>query len=894
MQVRFGWALDRGCGRAGGDRLGRPVLGPAGMLELLETQLGIAPPQPGAARRLVAAVNALHACRTPARFWAGSFAVDAIGTAADLLAWRDRWWLHGWDGAMPADAPARLRDLADFEAALAPVARSAAGDRLAAIEARLPSRRPSINALRLCSPRAALPRRWQRVLSGLPCSEEPPLPPVEAATDLGRLQGALLGLDAGRPLPAAHWRGDGSVQVLQAGSRLAAVRWFAAARAAAGDRALLVLGADAALADAAGVAAGLPCLGVAAGGADAPALTLLPLALALLWQPLDSAALLAFLVHPLCPLPAPVRHALARTVAERPGIGGPAWQATLARCREAAGEEAQSWLPALGLWLSPPVIDPAQGAPLALLRQRAGQLAQDCMRLPEHAGRGLRLAAGVCRAQALAFAAALAALDDPDGSSRLRAPALARLLAAVDRSLPGAAAGAGAPVCITDPEAAIDPWPAVLWWQPLAPALPEPGPWSPAERLRLAGLGVDLPDPAQQRSAQVRAALRPMLAARTQLTLVLPAAGVEPHPLMAALADWLKTAPGALLTAAAGDAAGACRAQPLVQQPLAGARRWWRLPAGRLRSGAVALSQTSVSELIEAPHVWVLRRCARLEAAVLQPADGARLYGLLVHRLAEQWFAAPDALAQSPAALATWFGPAFDALLACEGAPLGLPGRAADRAGLRRRAARALQMLQATLGAFGAVEVHAEHTLTGPFAGVPCEGRLDLLARDRHGRQLLIDLKWTPAAWLHERLAAARHVQLAVYAGLLCGDGGVQPAAAYAALPEARLLAPAELAGVEVWTVPAADGSDTAGLRARAEAAWRWRQAQLAAGCIEIPTEGMPSAEAAEVPAEALQPKPWPLARDPYRSLLGVPDGPAAAGPQTLEGAPGHECRDEC
>src|SRR3546814_7724822 len=79
--------------------------------------------------------------------------------------------------------------------------------------------------------------------------------------------------------------------------------------------------------------------------------------------------------------------------------------------------------------------------------------------------------------------------------------------------------------------AVVDPCNHVLWWQfSASPSSGQP-PWTRAETVALAAAGVEIQSSAARLDAEMRSSLRPVLAARRQLTLVLPPASDEIHPL---------------------------------------------------------------------------------------------------------------------------------------------------------------------------------------------------------------------------------------------------------------------------------------------------------------------------------------------------------------------------
>jgi len=102
MQITFGLLLDGEHGWRPANRLGEPILGPLGLLNLLETRLGLLRTECAQAQRVTQYRVCLKRCDTPDRFYHASFGVDPIGVSASLLAWRDAWYLHGWNGETPS------------------------------------------------------------------------------------------------------------------------------------------------------------------------------------------------------------------------------------------------------------------------------------------------------------------------------------------------------------------------------------------------------------------------------------------------------------------------------------------------------------------------------------------------------------------------------------------------------------------------------------------------------------------------------------------------------------------------------------------------------------------------------------------------------------------------
>ena len=93
MHIVFGWGLDghsypptaTGCAAA----IGQPVVGPTGLLNLLEVSLGLAGPTMPAAVRIARYQGRLRVLDDGQQFYSQSFARDAWATAKQILAWRD-------------------------------------------------------------------------------------------------------------------------------------------------------------------------------------------------------------------------------------------------------------------------------------------------------------------------------------------------------------------------------------------------------------------------------------------------------------------------------------------------------------------------------------------------------------------------------------------------------------------------------------------------------------------------------------------------------------------------------------------------------------------------------------------------------------------------------------
>jgi hypothetical protein len=874
MHITLGQWLDGEQGGRPASQLAAPVCGPLGVLDLLETHLGLLRATTTSVERVAQYRICLALADMPARFYHASFAVDPLGTAATLLAWRDAWWLHGWDGTLPARVPERLHDMAAVEAHADGRLALSIGERLAAVERMLDRRQPSFESITLLDPLEGFPKRWRAVLGQLSCvAAHPPAPAAGATTVLGQLQRALHAAHADSqavaPIP---WADDGSLQVVSAQTRLLAARWLAHLRISGSvDDWALVASDERTGLEAAFEAADVARQGFLDRSARVPALQVLPLALGTLWQPLNVHALLEFLAHPIGPLPPGVRRKLARVVAAQPGLGGDVWRKTVEELASVDPKRAEAVRAAIAFWIEHPRFEPSPGAPVSAVLARV-QAVRDWFQ-SGLGGDDPALAAmnAAGHAQAAAACHALEALA-AQGVESIDPAAVAAIVAE--------ATGAGAPnfaltaevgrvPWVTDPGALVESFDTVVWWQMASQTMPAPSAWGLSERAALSAAGVDVPEVADVLERRARDSLRPIFNARRQLVLVLPPPGSEPHPLWQtiqclipgivprSLEDWLFTP---------GHGAGVAVAHTPLPVPV----RWWQVAPGVVPAVREKESYTSLDAYLNGPYQWVLQYAAHLATPpLLSVSDGNQLYGQLAHRLIDRLFAHEQPLAMKGAQLERWFDTAFDDLLHTEGAVLQMIGRGHDLQALRVRLHSAVKELLHQLVVADVVAVASERELSGAFVGGPLTGYGDLVVTNREGTRAIIDMKWSGTLYRRSELSDARHVQLAFYAELLRQETGSAPHVAFFILEDARMLALDRVFFPAAFAVAGADPVSTARLWQQVVGTWQWRHAQIQAGAIEVSAEGIESDAQSVVPEGVFIPEDRRAAWDDYRWLTG-------------------------
>ncbi len=890
MHLQVGLLLDGQRGYTHVNELDALTTGPLGLLNVLETQTGLLRQEPSGADRVLQYRELLKKLDRPERFYHHSFAVDELGTASTLLAWRDQWHLHGWTpgkvGQLAHSASRRLRDMADLEAAAAGKLAPGIGERLELVESaltRLPGR---IERLNLQEPLSWWPLAWQKVLLRLS-----PLEPANvgcaAAPDslLRELQQALLSEGhaphgANTPPQPLRWRDDGSVQVLQAETGWLAARcltdWLGR-----DPHETLLCAPDVGVLDEVLAAAQLPRQGFKEPSALRPALQVLPLVLGQMWAPLDLYGLLQFLTHPICPVPRVARLRLSEMLARSPGIGhGPAWDKTMKQIEADCQKGGLDWTDVrerIRIWVEHERHDPVQGVLLEVLNDRLHALAQYLQGRLKDPDPARQVAFNSGLSQTLTVQRALQALA-LQGETHISAQSLQTLLAqatAQGGTNPMLSPQVGACRIITHPGAATEAVNQVIWWQMQAPSLIHAYPWSRAELGDLHAAGVQLPEMADLLAREAWHWMRPILAARQRLVLVLSPQGEEVHPVWLQIESLFAKDHGPRIRPM--EAALTNNAlQPVTHQPLPARRRWWSLPAEIPIPRREAESFSSLESFLFNPFLWVLKYPAALNpSSILDVSDGVLLFGNLSHHLVERYLQQSDALTLSDQAFAQWFEPAFDTLVAEEGAVLLMPGRQEELTSLRRRLKLALQQLRQQWQAAKVVSVSSEERLEGEFSGGAILGYGDLLVTREDGQQAIIDMKWGGATYA-DKLAHNQHLQLVLYGEIVRQRTGQWPHLAYFSLSRGELMAIDQhfFPQARVIRQKAEVGDESpAHLWRRFLVSWQWRREQLDQGQLEVVVsehEDPPADEAA--PEDGLAPELLNPSYNDYLTLAGWED----------------------
>lgn len=876
QHIRFGLSIDSGAGVHFSAAVGRSALGPLGLLNVLETHLGLLRAPVSQSERVVQMRQCLRAAMTAPRFYARSFETDELGSAATLLGWRDLWFEHGWSGTLAAgsgaSAGSRLADMVAVESLASSAVAPGLGQRLADVASALQHRRPQVERIELLDPLADFPLAWRRVLQHLPVAYASMAEPAgRSGTMLRDLQDALCQARDGERAPRLAWRGDGTLRIVRAETVLGAAQWQAMQMRQRHASHVAVAPSGGSLLDAALSAADRPRLGLAGASTLRPALQLVPLAMQLLWAPLDFSALLQFLTHPLHPIYPMARRRIAERLADAPGIGGKGWQELLDEITADLGERGARVMADVAFWIEHERFDPAERAPLSAALERAERLATFFSNrlLEEDLARRSAWHAG--HAQASALQALMA-----QGDGRIGREMLDKLVAQASgrgSGNPLLDAQAGALPSVTNPAALVEPFDEVTWWQLAAGPIPPPYVWSRSEIESLRAAGVDLPEIPSLLERQARDALRPLLLARERLTLVLPPPGQEVHPVWLLVEGLLdKNLPiepvESVLTAGPSDGI-----TPVKHEPLPALRRWWQLPGGTAVPWPAKVSYSSLQPLFFNPYQWLLRYPARLQAsALLNMPNDFRLLGQLAHRAVERLYGHAGSLAWTMEQVAHWFDQNLDAIVDEEGAVLRMPGKRSELEGFRLRFRASLLRLHAHLQTAKVERVESEKEFEAETALGLLHGSTDLLLSFGGSREAVIDMKWAGTSKYRKVLEQGSHLQLAVYAFLQEQATKRWPAVGYYILREGDLLTPAENLFPDARPVSQAEGA-TAALWEQAKATWRWRREQIDKGAVELVVDGTEATDESAPPVDAMVIEPLDARYNPYVHLAGWESG---------------------
>jgi len=761
--------------------IGSACWGPMELLRDLELRLGLwAVFQPNAVRIACFAAR-MAKLAGQERFYSRSFAIDPLGTAKSVLELRDLLLSATWNGRAISQGGARLDALHELEQMEEPPLPAGDADRVAAVAAELARRSISpYSELELVEPPEDWPACWQLVFRSLERAgtrlqrQNPPGPSAPADTDLGRLQRVLHGAPDSKPV---ELRGDGSFVVLRAETSWEAARATAAllSRLPA-EEAAVIRECDASALENALATAGLRTQGLRSVSAWRSALQVLPLALELAFEPKDPYRLLELVTLPVGPFTGFVGHALARALAESPGIGSPAWEAVKQQlpAREQTPGRTAELLARIAEWLEEPAVDARTGAPIDRLLAVTDRVRAWLVSLIPAAPEDTLLLAAAQQAAVLRTALE----NDPRPSLTLvQVRKLAESVLASGTAAELLPERAGRAALVDTPGHLHRPFESIVWWSFTAPPSSSSQlPWRRQEAMALASAGLRFPDPGRRLTEHAAAARRAFCCATRHLVLVIPGeqAGqaLSHHPLWDELLSRAGLDEVALArvtlstlelrepdgTRLLGDRPPLSPREPVE---LPGGHFEWRVPAEHV--GAIdRFSPASLERLLGCPFEWALHHRAGVRPGGNALPPLFLLSGSLGHRLVELLHGS-GAFELEESALRVEAEARLQALFQREGAVLLRSGMGFERAQLERQLIGAVLELSRLLRDAGLRVVAVEKEVGAAWQGGKLEGRLDLLVATEDGQHAIIDMKGGMARY-RDLLRSGTALQLAAYA----------------------------------------------------------------------------------------------------------------------------------
>ena len=685
-------------------------------------------------------------------FWKTSLEHDALGTALRLLRWIEGLQQSGWKGE---GASTRLRELAQLMEHALP----GRVDRIEKLIQALKVQTCDIDRIELVGyERRYLPLLHRRLLEAVErhvcVVKEVPLEQVEQAGDL-----------AGCLVQDYIPSGSGELQLIRPQGPISAAEAVAVWLAGLDDfSGTIIIGGDEVL-DAALHRHGLPVLGKASGTAGDALLQILPLVLAVSWEPQDPRAMQELLSLDISPIPSVLAKLLLRALVKWPAVGSEDWERAIESGLAGIKDEEHRRRveERLEILLSPCAA--GDEFPLAVLEGRVSALIKWM--------RGRRAGAGDQEGRwtdALQQVTTFQELCRATGLESLNRPLLDRLVRCATEQVgrrPRREAQAGLEG-VPEPGDVVSPVRRVIWWNFTERSAPSVRRiiLSPLEKKELAEAGVELPDPGQKAEQLAELWRRPLQMASEAALLICPRFGADgeeeaPHPLWDEITAGLDSPQVARLERDLPQGIGPTRSVPALA--MAQPRAEWRLERPEALRLPEVWSPKSLYTLIGNPLYWVLEKQARFDPGTVQrlPSD-VLLKGRLLHWVMENLLGAcigggitdPDGAALEGERLFLERGPRL-------AAEYFQPGRYRERGRLQRDIRESVRDLFRYLEAMGGHVEGVEEVCERELDGVNIRGRLDLrLASPR----LVLDIKLGGRAARRRELTEGGSLQPALYA----------------------------------------------------------------------------------------------------------------------------------
>jgi len=827
MHIVFDMAYDQNVApvgvQTGGASIGQLYVGAQGLLNALETHLGLTARETHHAMRIQGYMESMQSVvhKPEAGFFKASFESDAWSSAKQFLDWRDELVLAGWCGELDDSYSPRLKALALVEQAFPTSLKRGVGDRLRLVLNRLEAS-PSlqIKSISLCVELDDLPSLLAETFKklqtlGVTIHVDSSYHTV-AQGNLACIQQSMLQQDG---LDASVRLGDDAVVLLRPDNEWSAANTLAAWLAADTQKnsdVLLVQGECSDILDQALEKLALPTLGNGRRSAFRSALQIMPLAIANAWSPLSIQSLLSLLALPVSPIPKFAAKLLLGAIQSEPGIGGERWLQAEdkiinikksflvkeAMPEEQAEAEAKQFMQLLNYFLTELRFDAKQGiSPKALV--------EICSWVKQ----GLKSPAlKQSMAQALAQVDSMIALVEHHDKpiSRAQVERMLDSVIAEGGQNPDSHAQASAWMSVADAggiTASID---TVVWWNFIDAGQSSLSFWSTQERHTLANLGVSLEKAATVRAREAAQWRRAVLYAGKRLILIAPkkinGETAQLHPLWDEIRYHAVCSKDASFDKEAQLASLEWQGASLNQQrTLTLAGRTLLLQTEDKANLAdmesiiaidkdsiqkpKSLSFSQMSTMLGCPTKWALQYHAHLSSmASLSLPTGNTMIGSLCHKIVEDLYT--DESQWNDTNVRQYTSNLFNKRVPQMAAELLEPGRELEKDRYRMSVCDAVDALLHAVEQAGLKVTKTEGKVDGKaLDGIPFKGYIDLLLEDADGQTFVIDLKWSGSEkYKKNEVQEGKALQLASYAWMLRHSDQDWAPGAYFMLAQGEIL----------------------------------------------------------------------------------------------------------
>jgi len=775
-------------------------MGPFGLLSFLELHLGLSRPMSNNVLRVFRYRKALKKI-VLGTFFEKSFSANDLDVAEELLSWRDKLMLAGWNFNVEKKMPTRLETIAKAEP-IAGVA-DAFSDRFRMVLASLKTgAKLPLEEFIYFEPLELLQPHLSELIifleqQGVVCSRYLPPELVYANSDLDSLRSFIF-LENKVGTAKSEAKGDGSLQLIMMPDRLQAGDLMAGLirNNDCGDiviisennevQPFLVLRKD-----------GFSTSAIVVNDPVPEGVCLLQLLPVFLWKPWQPRRLFEFFQCPTPLLPPHLSRLLAQAMSVKPGIGSEQWEKALSEYKESTPdvERYNRIKGRLDFLLGYEKYDTNTGAPVPAIRELyefASGILQGrfSMENNEEEKRLLTLILNSCRN----VIEILSLFEEKDVISDLELQRIIEKSVTSDACCIAKRAGDSLPV-IGSPGNLAGFADTVIWYDFASSgtmgAISDP--FFLEERDWLAMKGV-IPEPLNlisQRNSWLRKQFIRFV--RKQLICIVPenfsGETAQPHPFRSFIDAHFKSVyklinrvsgPEPIKLAENLEATTTYLASSPFPSPAA----YWHISnKEQLTTGDITFSYSGLSTLVESPFIWVLRYRAFIkDEAILQLADDSRFMGNVSHRVFQYAITRPnvDVTQLDRQALEKLYSEAVSHILNTEGMLLLEKGKEDRVESIYHTIREKFMVLVEHLAENNWIVEGCEAEKKASRSGMKLLGYADiLLSRKKKGLKeyAIIDLKWKSGKYYSGLMNDDKDLQLAFYSSLFNESGRFSPTA---------------------------------------------------------------------------------------------------------------------